>query len=588
MNLSAIYHQSLDNMCYCLNESELVIRIKTGYDVDQIYIHYGDPYIYNIQNGKKQWKHEILEITDKKRLEYQICWSGSLIAEFKRCNYFFEIVAKNERWIYSESGFYDMCSLPKEDLYDSTYFRYFHYPWMNRIDINNPPKWPEHRIWYQLFPDRFCKSGLTITSRKIEEWPRESNQTVKNEECYGGNLEGIIKQMDYLKNLGVTGIYLNPVNEAVSVHRYDTIDYFKIDPILGNKETMSLLVKEAHLRDIKVMLDGVFAHCSWRFPYWQDVVLKGSQSRYYQWFLINEWPFDDNYMNARNGKYYTFKFYDNMPKLNTSNQEVIDYICDVCESWITEYDIDALRLDVADELSHELYRQLRKRVRSKKNDFYLVGEILNDARSWLKSDELDSVMNYPLAYDLIYFWINSTLNKEYLEYRINEFLTMYMQQNVKVMFNLLETHDTIRLISLLENVDKVYQLYTLLFTLPGSVCIFYGSELLLKGKKDPDCRRCMPWDEIENGMYDERIKIMKKLIDLRKTESTLQSDVLSFVQEDKNNRLIHYIKTDDQNNKIQIYLNCSDEDIEMNFKEPVKFSRLYEDHILKRNGILIY
>lgn len=256
------------------------------------------------------------------------------------------------------------------------------------------------------------------------------------------------------------------------------------------------------------------------------------------------------------------------PKLNTNNQSVIDYLLNVCETWVRSYDIDGLRLDVANELSHIFCRQLYRRMRSLKKDFYVLGEIWHNALPWLRGSELDSVMNYPLALCIWKFFYDKMLPARFLEREINAVFTAYSASVHAGLFNLLDSHDTPRLITR-NGGDScaVWQQYALLFMLPGSPCIYYGSEVLLAGGEDPDNRRCMPWQAIEAGAYGEPLAVMRQLIALRNTHPAMISPDCSFLHDiplagDEPYRIIHlqkHIKTGGASLKprsIELIINC--------------------------------
>lgn len=182
----------------------------------------------------------------------------------------------------------------------------FVFPWMNPCDIPVTPKWVNDTIWYQIFPDRFCNGDHSIDPDYVVPWRNRGK--VKNEECFGGDLAGIIQKLDYLKELGINGIYLTPINESPSNHKYDTTDYAKIDPRFGDEDTFKRLVLEAHKRDMRIMLDGVFNHCGYYFAPWQDVLAKGADSEYYDWFMINEWPLDFKHGAAKRVSFIRLDF----------------------------------------------------------------------------------------------------------------------------------------------------------------------------------------------------------------------------------------------------------------------------------------
>ena len=305
--------------------------------------------------------------------------------------------------------------------------------------------------------------------------------------------------------------------------------------------------------------------------------------------MVNEWPFDPMSWNAKAGKYYSFAFNDKMPKLNTSNPEVRKHIIDICEYWVKEYGIDGIRLDVANEVSHRFCKELRIRMKALKPDLYILGEVWNDSIGWLRGDEFDAVMNYPLGNAISDFWLEESLNKREFEEEINRCYTLYMQQTNDVLFNLLDSHDTIRISTKIKDVDKIYQQLAVLFTMPGSPCIFYGTEILLKGGYDPDNRHCMPWKEIEEGKYDEHLSFVRRLTKLRKEEELFRSRNFHFTNSIQNERVLEYIKIDDYDNrKIAVILNCSKESTQVNPTGDILLSHLYNEGKLQPGGILIY
>lgn len=579
MNFSAVYHRTSDNLCYPLNKDELIINIKTGYDVKQIFLYHGDPFLAGIMGGSETWSGTKEEIYLKKRLKHHIWWTTTLKPEFKRLKYYFELHTETDVWYYFEDGF-----LSKDQLsLSGRSSQCFTLPWMNPGDINTTPEWVNQTVWYQIFPDRFCNGDPSINPKNLSPW---QTGTVKNSEYYGGDIEGIRSKLSYLKDLGITGIYLTPINEAESSHKYDTTDYEKIDAHFGNREILRKCVEEAHNHGIRIMFDGVFNHCGSKFKPWLDVLKNGRNSEYFDWFMINEWPIKQSKEDVKAGKYYTFAFEDYMPKLNTNHDGVIDYFTGVCERWIKDYNIDGIRLDVGNELSHKFCKELRKRLKQIKPDIYILGEIWHDSIAWLQGDEFDGVMNYPLTGSIKDFWVDTSLSKEDFEYTINRCYTMYMQQNNDVLFNLLDSHDTSRLRSSVRSLSEFYQQLCVLFTMPGSPCIFYGTEIAMEGGHDPDCRRCMPWNQIETGVYDERIEIMKKLIHARKTEEVFRSRNFHFPNTIKNERVIEYIKIDYETH-LEVIINCSLDDIYVPEKGEVIFEMFYAEQTLHKDGILI-
>lgn len=580
MEFTGVYHKTSEQMSYPLDEDRLVINLKTGYDVKQVFIHHGDPFDAGILGGSEKWTGKREEIVYKKRLPHQLWWTTTLTPPYKRCKYYFELHTEDEVWYYFEDGF-----LTEEQVnMEGRLLQYFIVPWMNPADVNRTPAWVNDTVWYQIFPDRFCCGGTGKNDPDVLPW---QTGKVTNREKYGGDLEGIRQKLPYLQDLGITGIYLNPIMEAETNHKYDTKDYTKIDPSFGDDGTMKRLVSEAHERGIRIMLDAVFNHCGRKFAPWLDVQEKGRESEYADWFMVQDWDEIGKQGDTRDGRFYSFAFADWMPKLNTNNEEVIDYFCKVCEGWIRKYDIDGIRFDVGNEVSHRFLKRMREHLKKIKPDIYLLGEIWHDASQWLAGDEYDSVMNYLLMSGIHDFFLDQTMGKEEFEYMVNCCYTMYMQQNNNVLFNLLDSHDTERLMNRFHDLDKFYQQLAVLFTLPGSPCIYYGTEIAMEGGFDPDCRRCMPWDEIGTEENQRRIGQMKTLIRLRKNEETFRSLHFHFPDRIENRRCVEYIKLDEAGRKIEVLLNCSDETVKAGGTGEVLFARNYQNGILEKNGTLI-
>lgn len=580
MDFAAVYHKTSEQMSYPLDEERLIINLKTGYDVEQVYIIHGDPFDAGILGSSETWKGRREEIVYQKRLPHQIWWTTTLTPPYRRCRYYFELHSSGEVWYYFEDGF-----LTEEQLnMPGRILQYFTVPWMNPADVNRTPGWVNDTVWYQIFPDRFCNGDPERDSADTLPW---QTGPVGIADKYGGDLEGICRKIPYLAELGVTGIYLNPVMEAGSNHKYDTTDYMRIDPAFGDDKVMQRLVALAHEKGIRVMMDAVFNHCGSRFAPWLDVLEKGKKSKYADWFMIRDWEQIGKRADTRDGRFYSFSFSDRMPKLNTNHEEVTDYFCTVCEKWVRRYDIDGIRFDVGNEVSHRFLKQIRKHLKNIKPDIYLLGEIWHDASQWLMGDEYDSVMNYPLMSGIHDYFIDRTMDKKEFEYMVNRCYTMYMQQNNNVLFNLLDSHDTERLMNRFHDLDIFYQQLAVLFTLPGSPCIYYGTEIAMEGSFDPDCRRCMPWDEIGSEENRKRISQMKALIRLRKTEEACRSLHFHFPNRYPNRRCVEYIKLDSFGRKLEVVLNCSGENVAAGDEGEVLFERNFSGGILGKNGTLI-
>lgn len=601
INLPAIEHRAFDNFCYPLDETNLVLNLKTGKEILKVFILWGDPFDWGAANDGStyHWQFTPTEITYKKELQNHLWWTITLQPRFKRCKYFFKILSKDETYIFGESGLVS----EKDFLADMDSYYPFIFPWMNKNDICNPPAWAKNTIWYQIFPSRFRRAGNLNDSKcgnsksEILPWAGRNDQ-VNNDQKFGGNLAGITEKLDYLKDLGITGIYLNPINCSTTQHKYDTTDYYKIDPEFGTKKDMKKLVKEAHKRGIRIMLDGVFNHSGWNFFAWQDVLKNRQKSKYADWYMVNNWDFDGKPShNADEANFFAFAYCDYMPKFNTNNKEVRKYLIDVCKYWVKEYDIDALRLDVANEVCHDFCRELQESMRALKNDFYIIGEIWHNSIPWLRGNEFDAIMNYPLQNAIYNFALNKNETAKLFEQDVNRCLTDYFIQTQRVMFNLMDSHDTMRLITKVKNRDKALQILTVMFTLSGSPCLYYGTEVFLEGGKDPDCRRCMPWDEIESGKCKDDLSIIKNLIEVRKNSSAMSGYQTDFIHIDSSERILCIQKTsDDFKHKVTLIANFTDSNQDVSkltgrnkiiFENGILKEGKAEEIILKENGVLI-
>lgn len=579
MNYAGIIHRASEQFCYAINKDIIEINIKTAYDVESVSLYYDDPFIGGILGGDWSWKGKEKVFREVKELQYHKLWTIHIKPPYKRVKYYFELRTYNETMLYFEDGFFS------QEAIESSHkkMQCFTFPWLNPIDINKVPNWVGDTIWYQIFPDRFCNGDLSIDAHHGKPW---GDVRPKNEDTYNGDLRGILNKLDYIASLGINGIYLTPIFSSPSNHKYDTVNYFEIDPLFGDKDTFRELVKEAHKLGIRILLDGVFNHCGDQFPQWQDVIENGPSSRYYDWFMIEKWPFDKTKHTTKDKEYYSFAFTTDMPKLNTNHPEVIDYFCEVCEYWIREFDIDGWRLDVANEVSHAFCKVLRKRLHKIKPSIYILGEIWHDAMPWLHGDELDSVMNYPLTSAIDGFWLQSDQTKKQFEHQLHNCYHRYMKQTNDVLFNLMDSHDTDRLIHRVKgDINVFYQQLLLLFTTPGSVCLFYGTEIVMDGSFDPDCRACMPWDKIERGFYDKEISTMKRLITLRKKHPACKSQNITFLDEYEQDRILVYLKECDQE-IIKVTINASNRKMNV---QPLRvlFERGLEKDSLCAGGCLV-
>ncbi len=413
-------------------------------------------------------------------------------------------------------------------------------------------------IIYQIFPDRFYKAETELEDIPDDrilrndwgaqpEWKPNENDKVLNNDYFGGNLKGIEEKLDYIASLGVTCIYLNPIFEAHSNHRYNTADYMKIDPLLGNEEDFRALCDKAKEKGIDIVLDGVFNHTGDDSIYFNKKgrypalgAYNSQQSPYYSWYSFRRW----------NDDYECWWDFDTLPNVNEKSESYCNFIFGddgVIKKWL-KLGASGWRLDVADELPDEFLDKLNTCVKSEKSDAIIIGEVWEDAsnklayhkrRRYLLGGQLDSVMNYPFA-DAIMYFMRTGIANGFMD-KILTILENYPPQCIPVLMNHIGTHDTMRAITAIvgescEGRDRQWQAsHTLTdsqleigiqmlktaaaiqFTLPGVPSIYYGDEAGMTGYKDPFNRGCYPWGN-ENTELIEWYRILGKI---RKENSAL-------------------------------------------------------------------
>ena len=544
-----VYHEAKSKYAYMYDKDTVHIRLfATKNKTNKIEVIYGDPFLWvPVGNNLDEWA-QVKETTDcSMKLEYQTeLYDHFFIAlkpTYKRMKYAFII---NDQYIYGCRETDDIIKHPKAKL---NLFNHFNFPYLNEEDIFSPPSWVEDQVWYSIFPDRFSNGDSSINHPDTVNWGDVDKYS--NSQVFGGDLQGIINKLSYIKSVGFTGIYMTPIFSADATHKYDTTDYYNIDNAFGNNELFGQLVEEAHKLGIKVMLDAVFNHCGFRHPFFIDVIKNGKNSKYYDCFyiidetlpLINFEINDDFTINKSKVKhmfrdpsllnYRTFAFTPYMPKLNTYNPIMKEYLLDVAKFWIEKYDIDGWRLDVSNEVGHKFWRDFRTVVKGVKKDTYIVGENWDNSNPWLQGDQHDGVMNYEILIPIWNYFGTNIENPEYSStefmYRINKVLTDYPKNVLKSMYNLVDSHDTTRILEICSNNSNLVKLpYLFLFAFPGAPSIFYGGEIGLTGKHDPDNRRCMIWDEeLQNLEIQEHIK---KLIKLRSEYKAFKATDIEWIE----------------------------------------------------------
>jgi len=348
-------------------------------------------------------------------------------------------------------------------------------------------QWVRDAIFYQIMPDRFANGDPIGDPKGVRPWGRRP--TRRN--FFGGDLAGIRQRLPYLQDLGVTALYLTPVFTSPSNHKYDTADYFQVDPAFGGNEALRALVTAVHTAGMRIVLDGVFNHTGDLFWAFRSVVEEGKDSPYTGWYSFDSLPVrlqPPNY-RACGGAHF-------LPRLNTENPEVREYLYRVGRFWISEFDVDGWRLDVPWEVGHEFWQGFRSAVKAVKPDAYLVGESWGNAMPWLAGDQFDGVTHYPLRELLIRFFVQQAINAATFDRELQTLRDAYPDHVRGNLLTLLGSHDTPRIRTVADGrTGPVKAALVFLFTYEGAPMIYYGDEVGLEGGPDPDCRRCMPWGD---------------------------------------------------------------------------------------------
>lgn len=527
MDLSSVIHEPKSALSYMFDAKTLHLRIKTKKnDVKSVTLLAADPFNWRPAVDNPEIYEFALEtmaripMIKEAETRYHDCWFAELTgSSWRRVKYGF-VLDDGNRQIFA--GCHDFIELPEEWTPPADHSNYYNYPYLLEDDLYKAPAWVKDTIWYQIFPDRFSRGAGRAAEDAL---PWGSVERDGNDIKFGGNIQGIIDKLDYIRDLGCGGIYFTPLFASPSSHKYDTRDYFSIDPDFGDNALFGNLVDEAHKRGIKVMLDAVFNHCGYEHPFWQDVLNRGQESPYYDYFYIldpNKPVQPDLSSRGYLGEhlnYLTFAYTENMPKWNTGNPGAREYLLSVAEFWAKHYKIDGWRLDVSNEVSHDFWREFRKRIKGVDPEIYILGENWLNSNPWLLGDQFDAVMNYEFSSPVIRFFGTQHKNQEQYSASdftnaVNELLVSYPKNVTTTLFNLLDSHDTARILSLCgENADLVKLAYVFLLTYPGSPSIYYGGEVGLSGDEHHN-RQCMPWEpKLQNK---DLYQVVHKLIALRK------------------------------------------------------------------------
>ena len=498
----AIYHKPETEYGYAKDGKTFCLRIRTAReDSPEITVVYGGKYDF----WETQYRKEMtLSYRDRLYNYYTL----ELQPEDIRFVYVFELRQGGEVFYYSEDG------LSSTYDFKLNFYNAFQIAYINDSDVHKQVDWMQNACFYQIFIDRFFQGDTTKDTSYINlpwgEIPNPKSFT-------GGDLKGIQKKLPYLQELGINALYLTPIFKSISNHKYDIQDYFTVDAMFGSNADFAALVEDAHGKGIRVVIDAVFNHVSDQCAQFQDVLKNGRKSKYFDWFIIH-----GNEVDQENVNYEIFSICNYMPKWNTSNPEVQEFLISIAVHWIKEYHIDGWRLDVSDEVSHHFWRKFRQAVKAANPECVIIGENWHNANSYLQGDQYDSIMNYAFTKACLDFFAFDALDASGFADKLNELLMRNTDTVNNMMLNLLDSHDTHRFFTQVgENKTKLESALAVLYLFVGAPCIYYGTETAMPGGYDPDCRRTMDWEQAE--AQGSTWQLIQRLAKLKKNEPALHS-----------------------------------------------------------------
>lgn len=544
MEYSAIFHDMDKRFCYAIDKDLFVIRVQVKKDdMKEVILHYEDKYIPMERKDTRM----TLPMKKVATSQFHDYYEAQLRMNLICLRYFFEFTdMQGEKIYYGNYEFDKECITNRDRMFDCPQN-------LREEEMFEVPQWAANKVVYQIFPSRFAATQPVDK----ELWYKAPITPMDD---LHGNLRGIIEHLDYIKDLGIDVVYLTPIFKSNSCHKYDTIDYYQVDPSFGTTEDLKELVQKSHERGMKVVLDAVYNHSGREFFAFQDILEKGEKSKYLDWYFIDELPPRGEWGEIPNFK--CFGYYGGMPKLNLKNPEVEKYITDVACYWIKECDIDGWRLDVGDEISHFFWKNFRKAIKAVKKDMLIIGEIWHYAGDFLEGDEWDTVMNYPIYLNLIDLLADEKINVSQFVQNLGYLKGRLNKKCYPLMWNLIDSHDTARFLHLCnDNKKKQHLAAAFQLLLPGMPMVYYGDEYAMPGANDPDCRRGMYWDE--EYQDKEMYNWYKKLMQVRKTHACIvEGEMIETIANDDEDTIVMIRKNGEET--IAMLFNCGNSAKEFN------------------------
>ena len=477
LNLSAIYHMPWLEYRHATPDHQIVIRIRTARgDFNKVVLKTANAYDLSDPFGAGGW----YEMAVQFRNDLFDYYEAVLSVRDPRLKYLFIFYADGGRVYKLDGTGLRIGENSFDDISECFAFSYAYPP-------DPMPAWARGCVGYQIFPDRFRREGPHEDG--LEPW---DSTRVQSEYRFGGNLNGIRTALPYLKDLGVKMLYTTPIFTSDSAHRYNTFDYYKIDPLLGALDDFKALCAEAHAQDIRIILDGVFNHCGTGFEPFKDAQEKGEHSEYYDWFFFDDLePFG----------YRAFGHEPYMPKLNLQNESCANYFMEVGEYWLRECGVDGWRLDVSPEVFPAFWHDYHRMMKQINPDSLMIAECWDDSRQWITlGDQFDTTMHYMLSRNVWKRFAAQAIDLKTFDAGVNDAAMLYPMRNQDVLWTFLGSHDTERFVTRAGgDKRKLYAAAFFQFTYMGIPIIYYGDELGMEGGADPDNRRPMRWDWVENN-----------------------------------------------------------------------------------------
>ena len=538
MDLSQLRHQSDSRYCFSLSPNTVLVRLAVAKSLrlKRVDLLYGDTANFY----KKQTRTKMVISREDEAFFY---YEATMEQRIPRFFYIFHLTDNDQDAFFSESG------LTGSYMFNLSFLSAFQYVGENRNDFTLPLEAWRGRIVYQVFPERFACRGDPREKKYVNE-PWDSEKLGLNHRAFlGGDLWGLLDKLDYIASLGVGVLYLTPIHPSPTNHKYDVLDYFDVDPAFGGKEAFRQVVARSHALGMKVVMDLVFNHMCDRHPFFEDVKKKGRASEYHDWFFI-----DGDRPRTSPLNYVCFSYVTSMPKMDTNNPKVRDYLISVGKYWLDEFGVDGYRLDVSEGVGHDFWIRFKLALKDEHPDLILIGENWHNSESYLGPDQLDSVMNYPFL-AIVSGYVLGIENADVTRMRFDGLLVRYKKFHNELMLNILASHDIQRMMNLCKkNRNLVLMAYAIAMFYPGLPMIYYGEEVLMEGGGDPDNRRGMRWDLTEHPDY--YAETFRELLHLRENRE-LRVGESRFEDQDGLLKITRYC----ENGRICLYMNRTDRPI---------------------------